>query len=88
MYLGHNYEPTIILKVVASYNLWTWNAFFGFLNSHNNINVLERSFFPLNLSNGMLLQSIIQLMVMSTLWNNILLMVFILIGQHYERLQF
>ncbi|XP_020257992.1 putative nuclease HARBI1 [Asparagus officinalis] len=43
MYASHVHEATIILEVVASYNLWIWHAFFGLLGSHNDINVLERS---------------------------------------------
>ncbi|XP_038695425.1 uncharacterized protein LOC119992703 [Tripterygium wilfordii] len=43
MYTGHCHEPTIILEVVASYDLWIWHAFFGLPGSHNDINVLERS---------------------------------------------
>ncbi|XP_062006057.1 uncharacterized protein LOC133723255 [Rosa rugosa] len=43
MYSGHIHEPTIILEVVASYDLWIWHAFFGLPGSHNDINVLERS---------------------------------------------
>jgi hypothetical protein len=54
MYTGHFHEPTIILEAVASYDLWIWHAFFGLPGSHNDINVLERSFIfsdlPLNLS--------------------------------------
>ena len=43
MYCGHVHEPTIILEVVASHNLWIWHAFFGLPGSHNDINVLHRS---------------------------------------------
>ncbi|XP_047320429.1 uncharacterized protein LOC124924432 [Impatiens glandulifera] len=43
MFTGHCHEPTLILKVVVSYNLWIWHAFFGLPGSHNDINVLERS---------------------------------------------
>jgi hypothetical protein len=42
-FTGHIHEPTIILEVVASYDLWIWHAFFGLLGSHNDINVLEHS---------------------------------------------
>ncbi|XP_050255135.1 uncharacterized protein LOC126701031 [Quercus robur] len=42
-YCGHIREPTIILEVVASYDLWIWHAFFGLPRSNNDINVLERS---------------------------------------------
>ncbi|XP_028056447.1 uncharacterized protein LOC114260504 [Camellia sinensis] len=44
MYTSHIHEPTIILEAVASYDLWIWHAFFGLPGSHNDINVLERSF--------------------------------------------
>jgi len=43
MYTGHFCEPTIILEVVASQDLWIWHAFFGMLGSLNDINVLDRS---------------------------------------------
>jgi hypothetical protein len=43
MYRGHKKEPTIILEVVASKDLWIWHAFFGMPGSHNDINVLQRS---------------------------------------------
>ncbi|XP_020263232.1 uncharacterized protein LOC109839215 [Asparagus officinalis] len=42
MYASHVHEATIILEVVASYNLWIWHAFFGLPGSHNDINILER----------------------------------------------
>lgn len=37
MYQGHVHEPTIILEVVASKDLWIWHAFFGLPGSHNDI---------------------------------------------------
>jgi hypothetical protein len=43
MYIDHCREPTIILKVVASQDLWIWHAFFGMPGSLNDINVLDRS---------------------------------------------
>ena len=43
MYVGHHKKPTIVLEVVASYDLWIWHAFFGLPGSHNDINVLHRS---------------------------------------------
>ncbi|XP_028075495.1 uncharacterized protein LOC114277752 [Camellia sinensis] len=52
MYTGHIHEPTIILEVVASYDLWIWQAFFGLPGSHNDINVLERSFLFTELAQG------------------------------------
>ncbi|XP_028097478.1 uncharacterized protein LOC114297279 [Camellia sinensis] len=44
MYFGHIHEPTIILEAVASQDLWIWHDFFGMPGSHNDINVLDRSF--------------------------------------------
>jgi hypothetical protein len=42
-YICHYKKPTIILKVVASWNLWIWLAFFGILDSMIDINTLHRS---------------------------------------------
>uniref|UniRef100_A0A0D3CYX6 Myb-like domain-containing protein n=1 Tax=Brassica oleracea var. oleracea TaxID=109376 RepID=A0A0D3CYX6_BRAOL len=36
-------KPTIVLQVVASYDLWIWHAFFGPPGTLNDINVLDRS---------------------------------------------
>ncbi|XP_062166923.1 uncharacterized protein LOC133873207 [Alnus glutinosa] len=52
MYSGHYHEPTIILEAVASYDLWIWHAFFDLSGSHNDINVLERSFIFSDLAQG------------------------------------
>ncbi|XP_042966558.1 uncharacterized protein LOC122300160 [Carya illinoinensis] len=52
MYSGHIHEPTIILEAVASYDLWIWHAFFGLPRSHNDINVLDRSFIFSDLTQG------------------------------------
>ena len=52
MYSGHVREPTIILEAVASYDLWIWHAFFSMPGSHNDINVLERSFIFTELAQG------------------------------------
>ena len=52
MYFGHIHEPTIILEVVASYDLWIWHAFFGLPGSLNDINVLERSIILNELAEG------------------------------------
>ena len=41
-YCGHIRESTIILEIVASYDLWIRHAFFRLLRSNNDINVLER----------------------------------------------
>ena len=43
MYTSHCCEPTIILKVVASQDLWIWHAFFRMPRSLNDINVLDQS---------------------------------------------
>ena len=51
-YTGHIREAITILEVVASYDLWIWHAFFGLLGSHNDINVLERSFVFAKLAQG------------------------------------
>ncbi|XP_057807788.1 uncharacterized protein LOC131022350 [Salvia miltiorrhiza] len=40
-YAGRSGKPTIILEVVASYDLWIWHAFFGTPGSCNDINVLH-----------------------------------------------
>lgn len=42
-YTGKEKEPTIILEVVASHDLWFWHAFFGLPESHNDINLLNSS---------------------------------------------
>ena len=52
MYTGHCHEPTIILEVVASQDLWIWHAFFGLPGSLNDINVLDRSLVFTLLENG------------------------------------
>ncbi|KAK6151075.1 hypothetical protein DH2020_016007 [Rehmannia glutinosa] len=52
MYVGHVNEPTIILEAIASHDLWIWHAFFGLPGSHNDINVLDRSFLFTDLVEG------------------------------------
>ncbi|KAF8392975.1 hypothetical protein HHK36_021216 [Tetracentron sinense] len=52
MYYGHVREPTIILEVVESYDLWIWHTVFGLRESHNDINVLERSSAFTDLADG------------------------------------
>ena len=52
MYTGHCDEPTIILEVLASQDLWIWHAFFGLLDSLNDINVLDKSSVFTLLANG------------------------------------
>ncbi|XP_055960821.1 uncharacterized protein LOC126670604 [Mercurialis annua] len=52
MYVGHVREPTIILEAIASHDLWIWHAFFGLPGSHNDINVLDRSFVFSDLAEG------------------------------------
>ncbi|GAA0186122.1 hypothetical protein LIER_33410 [Lithospermum erythrorhizon] len=39
----HKGVSTVILKAVASYDLWIWHAFFGLPGTLNDINVLDRS---------------------------------------------
>ncbi|XP_026438973.1 uncharacterized protein LOC113337520 [Papaver somniferum] len=39
----HEKKPTIILEVVASYDRWFWNGFFGTPGSNNDLNVLDQS---------------------------------------------
>ncbi|XP_040997165.1 uncharacterized protein LOC121243165 [Juglans microcarpa x Juglans regia] len=53
MYSNHIPEPTIILEAVASYGLWIWHYFFGLPGSHNDINVLDRSFIFSDLAQGL-----------------------------------
>lgn len=36
-------HPSMILKVVASHDLWIWHAYFGMHQSNNDINVLHQS---------------------------------------------
>ena len=52
MYTGHVHRPTIVLEVVASYDLWIWHAFFGMPGSNNDINVLDASNLFANLREG------------------------------------
>ena len=52
MYTGYVHRPTIVLKAVASYELWIWHAFFGMLGSNNDINVLDASNLFANLREG------------------------------------
>nr|XP_043611895.1 uncharacterized protein LOC122583568 [Erigeron canadensis] len=40
---GDKGVPTIMLEVVASYNLWIWHAFFGMAGLNNDINILNQS---------------------------------------------
>ncbi|XP_019240160.1 PREDICTED: uncharacterized protein LOC109220152 [Nicotiana attenuata] len=42
-YAGRSGSPTIILEVVADYDLWIWHAYFGMPDTNNDINVLESS---------------------------------------------
>ncbi|KAM6543261.1 hypothetical protein CsatB_007708 [Cannabis sativa] len=50
-YAGRSGSPTIILEVVADYDLWIWHAYFG-LPGSNYINVLETSHLFANLAEG------------------------------------
>lgn len=60
MYVFWSYLQTnIILQAVPSYDLWIWNTFFGLPESHNDINVLERSIFYIyRASSSVLIESI------------------------------
>ncbi|XP_048447582.1 uncharacterized protein LOC125480612 [Pyrus x bretschneideri] len=40
---GRHNKPTIVLKVMASYDSWIWHAFFGAPGLNNDINVLWSS---------------------------------------------
>ncbi|KAK6120693.1 hypothetical protein DH2020_045567 [Rehmannia glutinosa] len=51
-YAGRSGSPTIILEVVADYDLWIWHAHFGMPGSNNDINVLEASHLFSNLTKG------------------------------------
>ena len=51
-YSGRSGAPTIILEVVADYDLWIWHAYFGMPGSNNDINVLESSRLFSNLTQG------------------------------------
>ncbi|KAK4723665.1 hypothetical protein R3W88_026444 [Solanum pinnatisectum] len=44
---------TIILEVVADYDLWIWHAYFGLPTTNNDINVLESSHLFFNLASGL-----------------------------------
>ncbi|GJY17168.1 ALP1-like protein [Tanacetum coccineum] len=39
----HGPDPFILLKAVASNDLWTWHAFFGVSGMNNDMNVLRQS---------------------------------------------
>nr|GEX65876.1 hypothetical protein [Tanacetum cinerariifolium] len=41
--IGDKKYPTIMLKVVASHDMWIWHAFFGAAGANNDINVLDNS---------------------------------------------
>jgi hypothetical protein len=53
-YTGKEGSPMLVLKAVATHNLWIWHSFFGLPGSLNDINVLERSnlFQDLSLGNA------------------------------------
>ncbi|XP_057791168.1 uncharacterized protein LOC131008295 [Salvia miltiorrhiza] len=51
-YAGRSGSPTIILEIVADYDLWIWHAFFGMPGSNNDINVLQRSHLFSDLARG------------------------------------
>ncbi|GJT62822.1 ALP1-like protein [Tanacetum coccineum] len=39
----HGPDPFILLKAIASNDLWTWHAFFGVSGMNNDVNVLRQS---------------------------------------------
>ena len=82
MYTGHFHKPTIILEAVALYDLWRWHAFSGLLGSHNDINVLKRSFIFSDLAEGRTPPVNTQLIVLTIQWDTTLLMAYIRSGQH------
>ena len=45
-------SPTIILEVVADYDLWIWHVYFGMLGTNNDINVFMSSYLFSNLAQG------------------------------------
>ena len=51
-YSGRSRSPSIILEVVADYDIWIWHAFFGLPGSNDDINVLESSHLFANLAAG------------------------------------
>jgi hypothetical protein len=51
-FTGKEEEATIVLKNVATYDLWIWDAFFGMRELHNDINVLGRSTLFADLAKG------------------------------------
>ncbi|GJS79271.1 ALP1-like protein isoform X1 [Tanacetum coccineum] len=40
---GDKKYPTILLEVVASYDLWIWHAFFGVAGANNDLTILNNS---------------------------------------------
>jgi hypothetical protein len=52
--LGEVYtmDKKCFFEVMASYDIWIWHAFFELPGSHNDINVLERSYVFTNLVEG------------------------------------
>ncbi|KAK3230267.1 hypothetical protein Dsin_002148 [Dipteronia sinensis] len=51
-YAGRSGSPTIILEVVADYDLWIWHAYFSLPGTNNDINVLEASHLFASLAQG------------------------------------
>jgi hypothetical protein len=82
MYQGYTKEPTIILEAVVSKDLWICHVFFGMLDSHNNINVLQRSRYLQGLLKVNVHKSLIKLMAMIIQWVIIWQMEYIHHGQH------
>jgi hypothetical protein len=42
-FTGRGKHPSMILEVATSHDLWIWYAYFGLLDSCNDINILQRS---------------------------------------------
>jgi hypothetical protein len=82
MYQGYTKEPTIILEAVVSKDLWICHVFFEMLDSHNDINVLQRSRYLQGLLKVNVHKSLIKLMAMIIQWVIIWQMEYIHHGQH------
>jgi hypothetical protein len=81
-YCGKSHDPTILLEVVASQDLWLWHYFLGLSGCLNDINVLQRSHLFSGLLVMMLRLATTSSTTMSTTWDTTLRMTFIRSGQH------
>jgi hypothetical protein len=52
LYKGRNGECGMFLQAVADHDLWIWHSFFGMAETHNEINVLQRSHVFIRLTEG------------------------------------